>query len=138
MAAAKPLSTTLAELKNLARTRHHRRPRPAETLAALLRLVSGCRLLAVEERDGGIVFRLTGDADRQGVFTLHCHLDTTTRTRLTAAEAAVAELLCEGRTRAQIARVRGVSENTVKSQIRQVFRKLDVDTRVALVRRWYR
>jgi DNA-binding NarL/FixJ family response regulator len=47
----------------------------------------------------------------------------------------VAELLCEGRTLAQIAHLRGVSINTIKSQVRQVFRKLEVDSRVALVRR---
>ena len=32
-------------------------------------------------------------------------------------------------------RLRGVTVNTVKSQVRQIFRKLDVDSRVALVRR---
>ncbi len=47
----------------------------------------------------------------------------------------MAEQLCEGRTLAQIAGLRGVTVNTVKSQVRQIFRKLDVDTRVALVRR---
>jgi DNA-binding CsgD family transcriptional regulator len=47
----------------------------------------------------------------------------------------VAEQLCEGRTLAQIASLRGVSANTVKSQVRQIFRKLDVESRVALVRK---
>jgi len=47
----------------------------------------------------------------------------------------VAGQLCEGRTLAQIATLRGVTVNTIKSQVRQIFRKLDVDTRVALVRR---
>jgi DNA-binding NarL/FixJ family response regulator len=46
----------------------------------------------------------------------------------------VAEQLCEGRTIAQIASHRGVSANTVKSQVRQIFRKLNVESRVALVR----
>jgi DNA-binding CsgD family transcriptional regulator len=54
---------------------------------------------------------------------------------LTGAELAVTELLCDGRTLAQIARLRGVSINTVKSQVRQIFRKLNVESRVALVRR---
>ncbi len=54
---------------------------------------------------------------------------------LTTAEQAVAEQLCEGRTLAQIASLRGVSANTVKSQVRQIFRKLDVESRVALVRK---
>ena len=47
----------------------------------------------------------------------------------------VADGLCEGRTLAQIASLRGVTINTVKSQVRQIFRKLDVDSRVALLRR---
>jgi DNA-binding NarL/FixJ family response regulator len=55
--------------------------------------------------------------------------------KLTGAEQAVAEQLCEGRTLAQIAHLRGVSTNTVKSQVRQIFRKLDVESRVALVRK---
>lgn len=55
--------------------------------------------------------------------------------RLTPSEHEVAGLLCDGRTLAQIARLRGVTINTVKSQVRQIFRKLDVDSRVALVRR---
>jgi DNA-binding CsgD family transcriptional regulator len=54
---------------------------------------------------------------------------------LTPSEREVAERLCDGRTLAQIARLRGVTINTVKSQVRQIFRKLDVETRVALVRR---
>lgn len=55
--------------------------------------------------------------------------------RLSRAEAAVAAQLCEGRTLAQIASVRGVSVNTIKTQVRHLYRKLDVDSRVALVRR---
>ena len=47
----------------------------------------------------------------------------------------MADGLCEGRTLAQIASLRGVTINTVKSQVRQIFRKLDVDSRVALLRR---
>jgi DNA-binding CsgD family transcriptional regulator len=54
---------------------------------------------------------------------------------LTPSERAVAQQLCDGRTLAQIARLRGVSVNTIKSQVRQIFRKLDVETRVGLVRR---
>jgi DNA-binding CsgD family transcriptional regulator len=55
--------------------------------------------------------------------------------KLSHAEADVAQQLCEGRTLAQIAARRGVSVNTIKTQVRQVFRKLDVNSRVALVRR---
>ncbi len=56
---------------------------------------------------------------------------------LSPAESAVAVQLCEGMSLAQIAQLRGVSVNTIKSQVRQVFRKVNVDSRVALVRRLY-
>ena len=55
--------------------------------------------------------------------------------KLSRAEDEVAQQLCEGRTLAQIATRRGVSVNTIKTQVRQIFRKLDVNSRVALVRR---
>lgn len=58
-------------------------------------------------------------------------------TPLSRAESAVAEQLCAGKSLAQIAHARGVSVNTIKSQVRQVFRKVNVGSRVALVRRLY-
>jgi DNA-binding CsgD family transcriptional regulator len=80
-----------------------------------------------------VVFKLQTDGD--ATVRLTCVLHLASPAPLTAAEAAVAELLCESRTLAQIAHLRGVSVNTIKSQVRQVFRKLEVDSRVALVRR---
>jgi DNA-binding NarL/FixJ family response regulator len=90
----------------------------------------------VEERVSGLAFRLQGATEVGAAFTMTCvlHLPANAKV-LTAAEQAVADFLCEGRTLAQIARLRGVSPNTIKSQVRQLFRKLNVDSRVALVRR---
>jgi DNA-binding NarL/FixJ family response regulator len=135
MASTKTLSGALAELRAFARPRP-RRTRMADVAGLIATLSAGCGASVVETRAAGLAFRLTGQTERGAPFTLTCLLHRPDAPRLTAAEAAVVELLCEGRTRAQIARVRGVSMNTVKSQIRQVFRKLNVDTRVALVRRW--
>jgi DNA-binding NarL/FixJ family response regulator len=135
MAAAKNLSITLAELRDMGRSRQ-RRLRVAEAAISIARLIAACRTVAIEERPAGIVFRLTGETEQHAPFNFSCTLHAVSTSRLTTAEAAVTEMLCEGRTRAQIARARGVSENTVKSQIRQIFRKLNVDSRVELVRRW--
>ncbi len=52
---------------------------------------------------------------------------------LTQRERAVLSLLASDRTRAQIANELFVSENTIKSQLRSLFRKLDVDTRADAV-----
>lgn len=135
MAFAKTLSMTLAELRALSRPRQ-RRARTPEVASHVASLVANSRTKAVESRAGGLAIRLTGETERGVAFALTCTLHGPESPGLTAAETAVVELLCEGRTRAQIARVRGVSMNTIKSQIRQIFRKLNVDTRVALVRRW--
>ncbi len=135
MAATNTLSMVLAELRRLGRARQ-RRSRAADAAALLARLVAACRTAAIEERAAGTVFRLAGETEQHAAFSITCTLHGAPVSRLSAAETAVIELLCEGRTRAQIARMRGVSENTVKSQIRQIFRKLNVDSRVALVRRW--
>jgi len=107
----------------------------SEVAPLFLRLLSSCRALGVEERAGGIGFRLAG-ATGKVEFSITCLLHHSRATNdLTSAEQAVAEQLCEGRTLAQIAHLRGVSTNTVKSQVRQIFRKLNVESRVALVRR---
>ena len=135
MAIAKTLSLSLAELRDFGRVRH-RRARAVDAIGPLARLVSGCRSVSVETRAGGLSFRLHGQTEQQAAYTLTCTLQAPARERLTTAEAAVVELLCDGRTRVEIAQLRGVSVNTVKSQIRQIFRKLNVDTRVALVRHW--
>lgn len=111
-----------------------RRPaRSGDPVAPLTRLIAACRPVVVEDRPGGVVFKLEAEAD--ATVRLTCVLHRASPAPLSAAEAAVAELLCESRTLAQIAHLRGVSVNTIKSQVRQVFRKLEVDSRVALVRR---
>jgi DNA-binding CsgD family transcriptional regulator len=137
MPATTPLSITLAELRGLARPRQRRAARVAEATPLLGRLLAACDTMQLEERAPGLVFRLRGETERRAPFHLTCVLHSATDTsRLTPAELAVTELLCEGHTLARIAQMRGVSANTVKSQVRQVFRKLNVDSRVALVRRW--
>jgi DNA-binding CsgD family transcriptional regulator len=133
----KSLALTLAELRQLAQSRQ-RRTRAAEAVPLLLRLMAACRQVTLEERSHGFALRLAGETEQRAPFHITCILPARkSAPRLTAAERAVAELLCEGHTLAQIANLRGVSANTVKSQVRQVFRKLDVDSRVALVRQWY-
>jgi DNA-binding CsgD family transcriptional regulator len=124
-----------ADLLAQLRTLLPRRRRNAADLAPLLaRMIAACRVCAIEESSGRIAFRLdaAGSALR-----ITCVVHSSPGPPLTAAEAAVAASLCEGRTLARIAELRGVSINTVKSQVRHLFRKLNVDSRVALVRRLY-
>jgi DNA-binding CsgD family transcriptional regulator len=133
----KTLASSLAELRAYARGRQRRSPRVFDAAPLLARLIGTCSTLGVEERGPGLAFRLSGATEHQAEFEFTCVLHATRgAARLTTAERAVADLLCEGHTLAQIARQRGVSANTVKSQVRQIFRKLDVDSRVALVRHW--
>jgi DNA-binding CsgD family transcriptional regulator len=133
MASPNSLDQVLAHLRNLA---NGRRSRASEAAPLLARLLAPCETVAVEEHANGFAFRLQGTSEL-AAFSLTCVLHHPAgRHRLTNAERAVAEQLCEGRTLAQIAHLRGVSANTVKSQVRQIFRKLNVDSRVALVRRW--
>jgi DNA-binding CsgD family transcriptional regulator len=134
---AKTLALTLAELRSYGGPRQRRATREVDAAAALARLIAACRTLAVEARGSSTVFRLAGDTEHHAPFSIVCWLrGAHDGDSLTPAETAVAALLCDGNTLAQIARLRGVSINTVKSQVRQVFRKLNVDSRVALVRRW--
>jgi DNA-binding NarL/FixJ family response regulator len=136
MATPKTVDQLLAELRNPATMRLRRPPRIPDAAPLLARLLAHCRTLAVEERAGGIAFRLQGTTETAAAFSITCVLHHPAGTHgLTTAEQAVAEQLCEGRTLAQIAQLRGVSANTVKSQVRQIFRKLNVYSRVALVRR---
>ena len=137
MSPTKTLASSLADLRGFARGRQRRATRVFDAAPLLARLIGCCRTLSVEDRGRGLAFKLSGATEHQAVFEFTCVLHAATRTgQLTAAERAVADLLCEGHTLAQIARQRGVSANTVKSQVRQIFRKLDVDSRVALVRHW--
>ncbi len=118
----------LGELRRLARLR---RTVPVAEIAHLLSgLLGACTALELGERPHGIAVRLTG----AGPVALSCFVHRVPAATLTAAELAVAQELCAGRTRAQIASLRGVSPDTVKSQIRQIFRKLDVESRIDLVR----
>jgi DNA-binding CsgD family transcriptional regulator len=101
----------------------------------IVRLLAAGTTAHIEERAGGIAFRIEGATEKSD-FSITCLLHHAGGARqLTIAEQAVAEQLCEGHTLAQIARLRGVSTNTVKSQVRQIFRKLNVESRVALVRK---
>jgi DNA-binding NarL/FixJ family response regulator len=136
MATPKTLTQVLSELRSCGNTRLRRSARIPDAAPLIARVLGVCRTLAVEERVHGIAYRLQGTTDSGTAFTVTCvlHLPGGARV-LTTAEQAVAEFLCEGRTLAQIARLRGVSPNTIKSQVRQVFRKLNVDSRVALVRK---
>ena len=135
MATVKTPHQALAELRALGTARQRGPSRMSEVAPLFARLLSSCKTLGVEERAGGIAFRLRG-ATGKAEFSITCVLHHSRATNeLTTAEQAVAERLCEGRTLAQIASLRGVSANTVKSQVRQIFRKLDVESRVALVRK---
>jgi DNA-binding CsgD family transcriptional regulator len=129
------ISHALAELRRLARSAPRRAARPMEIAPLIARVIASCRTLAIENRAGGVAVRLQlGDGSNDCRMTCVIH-DVPDTWPLTPSERFVAEQLCEGRTLAQISRLRGVSINTIKSQVRQIFRKLDVDTRVALVRR---
>lgn len=55
------------------------------------------------------------------------------RTRVTEREAQIVDLLMEGRSRAEAASLLGTSEQTVKSQIASIYRKLQVTNRVELI-----
>jgi DNA-binding CsgD family transcriptional regulator len=133
--AAKTLTQILAELRSCGSTQLRRSARVPDAAALIARLLSACKIQAIEDRAHGLAFRLQGTTDSAAAFSITCVLHSPAGAAvLTAAEQAVAELLCEGRTLAQVARLRGVSPNTVKSQVRQIFRKLNVESRVALVR----
>jgi DNA-binding NarL/FixJ family response regulator len=137
VAPARNIDQALSELK-LLRPGRLRRARVVEVAHLIARLLAASRTVAIEERAGGTAFRLRSadaGADAGQAFVLTCVLHHPSPQQLTAVEQAVAEQLCEGRTLAQIAHLRGVSTNTIKSQVRQLFRKLNVESRVALVRR---
>lgn len=136
MPAARTLAMTLVELRSLVRARPRRRA-SADATPLLIRLLTSSHLASLEDRPAGLVLKFAGETEQHSPFSLTCVLHAPGDPGLiTPAERAVADLLCEGHTLAHIAQLRGVSANTVKSQVRQLFRKLNVDTRVALVRRW--
>jgi len=129
------LEQTLDDLRRLVRGARRRPARLGEAAPSLMRLLQSARTVAIESRAGGMAFRFEARDSTDGRCLFTCVIQDSDDSRLTPSEREVAERLCEGRTLAQIARLRGVTINTVKSQVRQIFRKLDVETRVALVRR---
>ena len=134
MGSERGVSKVLLELRRLARSRRQS-PRADDAVILIGRLLAAASITATEMQAGGLVFRLRA-ADAESDCVLTCHIrNARDASLLTESEREVADRLCEGRTLAQIARLRGVTINTVKSQVRQIFRKLDVDSRVALVRR---
>jgi|SRR5688572_28239065 DNA-binding CsgD family transcriptional regulator len=136
MPATRTLEQTLNELRRIARGLQRRSARMPEAAPLIARILGNCRTVAIEKRASGIAIRLQVADEAAGECQLTCVIhDAADSSPLTRSERAVADQLCEGRTLAQIAGLRGVTVNTVKSQVRQIFRKLDVDTRVALVRR---
>jgi DNA-binding CsgD family transcriptional regulator len=135
MATTKTLHQALTELRAMGTSRFRRLTRLPEAVPLIVRLLAPCKTVRIEERGGGVAFRVQGCTEKVE-FSITCLLHHAGAARdLTIAEQAVAEQLCEGRTLAQIARLRGVSANTVKTQVRQIFRKLNVESRVALVRK---
>jgi DNA-binding NarL/FixJ family response regulator len=133
---ARTLDQLLAELRSSRNSRLRRPLKISDAAPLIVRLLAPCRTVAVEERAGGVAIRLQGITETAAAFSITCILHHPAGAGgLTIAEQAVAEHLCEGRTLAQIAHLRGVSANTVKSQVRQIFRKLNVYSRVAMVRR---
>ncbi|MEO8061113.1 MAG: helix-turn-helix transcriptional regulator [Pseudomonadota bacterium] len=138
MPLARTLNQSLIELRRLG-SAPFRRARVVEVAHLISRLLTASQTVAIEQRLGGTAFRLHSVEARAGAdapaFTLTCVLHYPTAAELTGAEQAIAGHLCDGRTVPQIAQLRGVSVNTVKSQVRQIFRKLNVESRVALVRR---
>lgn len=130
---SRSIAETLAALRASVPMRRRRSAAVPDAAALVSRLIAGCRSVSVDERPGGVAFRFEGgEGDNLRITCVFHH---PTPAPLTETEAAVAERLCEGRTLAQIAQARGVSVNTIKSQVRQIFRKLNVDSRVALVRK---
>jgi DNA-binding CsgD family transcriptional regulator len=130
--AHRSLADIVTELRRCVPARR-RVARTSDPAALLARLLASCRPLTIEEGPCGLIVKLTAEGDSEVLLT--CVLHKPLPAPLTAVEAAVAELMCAGRTLPQIAQLRGVSVNTVKSQVRQIFRKLEVDSRVALLRR---
>ena len=130
------LEQTLGDLRRLVRGARRRPARIGEAAPLLARLLQAARTTAIEPRAGGMAFRFEAreSPGNRCVFTCVVQ-DAADASPLTPSEREVAERLCEGRTLAQSARLRGVTINTVKSPVRQIFRKLDVESRVALVRR---
>jgi len=74
------------------------------------------------------------DGEEFGVITVP-HPDPAVLEALTAAEWDVCELVLQGASNAEIARLRGVSVNTVTNQVATIFQKLGVNSRSELAAR---
>lgn len=138
MSASRPVNDPLQEIRRLVTGAQRRSGRPPEVAPLIARFLANCQTFSIEMCPGRIAIRLRPRNARDGqdgLGSLTCVIHSNEVLPLSPTERAVAQLLCDGRTLAQIASLRGVSVNTIKSQVRQIFRKLDVDTRVALVRR---
>src|SRR4051812_5819928 len=129
------LHPMLRELRRLARGAQRRPPRIADALPLFTRAMTHSDTFTMEERAGAVIVRMLSRHAAAACTLTYVVQDANAHTTLTCCEREVAEHLCQGLTLAQVARLRGVSINTVKSQVRQVFRKLNVDSRVALLRR---
>jgi len=130
------LEPILTDLRRLVHGARRRPARSGEAAPLLVKLLQAARTVGIESRAGGMAFRLEVRESSGDRCQFTCVIqDANNDSLLTPSEREVAERLCDGVTLAQIARLRGVTINTVKSQVRQIFRKLDVETRVALVRR---
>jgi DNA-binding NarL/FixJ family response regulator len=127
-------------------------PRESETARAIRKAATSTRIIALcgnpdkavlTLRDCGIDVILDEQAGSEtilsAVFTV-CHLaapdDGNTHEPLTSRELDIVQLAAEGISRADIAQRLFVSENTVKTHLSHVFRKLGLRSRIELVRRW--
>jgi hypothetical protein len=91
MATAKTHHQALAELRALGTARQRGPSRMSEVAPLFARLLSSCKTLGVEDRAGGIAFRLEGAAGKSG-FSITCLLHHSRASNdLTTAEQAVAE-----------------------------------------------
>ncbi len=72
-------------------------------------------------------------AGGQMVFPLTRGRQTDPMQTLTAREGQILHALCDGKTNAQLAKTFGVSPNTIKFHLRNLFEKLDVQSRAAAV-----
>ena len=109
--------------------RHRRSPKTPDVTPLLARLVSQCSSVSVEERAGGLAFRLAGSTEKSD-YTITCLLgDLRSAALLTTAEQAVAAQLCDDLEEAGVelrfdapggVRVRAVLLDTDGDEIREV------------------
>jgi DNA-binding CsgD family transcriptional regulator/PAS domain-containing protein len=121
--AARDPETPLARRRFLVRGQGRRRPvlvNVSRVVGPVLDVLPGGRLL--------LVLSDLGAGESAGVTELEALFG------LTAAEAQVAAAIFDGAEAADIARMRNVAETTVRKQIANIFRKLDVNRQVDLVR----